>query len=251
MNTMKANNKKWKLLELVQVSHGLIGEETLPPIQLQRSPGKNAGVEKSALWFVSGFEGTGKGDSYMTQLLELAIQKETFRPDPDLFLTSVCNPTCADNAEDCRQEALTIERWADSVQPKCIMTFTNGPACLRYSGPYNDVIAKIAEYSEREATPFASDSIASDGSSTPTLPLHDRLLTWAQNNGVQVINFSLDPSRKAFTDIAALDWRAKIGPAIKWLVEGLRFQPKPVEIPSADKHMVIQPLELPPEFANL
>jgi hypothetical protein len=73
---------------------------------------------------------------------------------------------------------------------------------------------------------------------------------WCVEQEIHWIDFSLDIEKKNFEEVATTEWKTFIGPCLKWLIEGARFQPVIEDDPLADIE-VIPALEMPPEFANL
>lgn len=71
--------------------------------------------------------------------------------------------------------------------------------------------------------------------------------SWCVSQGISWIDFRIDSTKKAFEDVKDSDWKPSFGPAIKWLLEGFRFNP-PVEEPAYELPQVIPALEMPPNL---
>src|SRR4051794_40538091 len=87
------HNAEWKLKEFIHVGPNVDDEEAPIPLQLLSFLGSNnPEAMAGALWFVSGFKGPARSDAHITSLLHKAVQKLTFEPAVNLYLTPVGNP---------------------------------------------------------------------------------------------------------------------------------------------------------------
>jgi len=245
-------------------------------LQLFKWKGKNR-EDNSALWFVGGLEGAAKADSFILHLFQKAVTKGIFGPHPDLFLTPVGHPLSSDRKynpgngkptdpalkgfpdstdgslpADACIENFTLSRWALHALPKALVTFSNGTSKIRYRNVGEDVVSKLSELAERPAYPFGEEpeERADDGSLIPRQSIEHTLGAWLALKDVLWIDFSLSATLKNLDEVAVGEWKSFIGPALKWLVEGLRFAPLK-EDEFLPKLEVIPALEMPPEFANL
>ncbi len=274
-----AKNLSWQLLELVQVNSDPFSSKGQIPLQLFKFQGIEV-EDDTTLWIVAGSEGSTKGDGFIVQLLQKALSKGTFVNSPDIFLTPVMNPQASDKApkpsffsngqkttplkntlkgfpvggaEAARTiEVQTLLRWANFIKPKALITFSLGQPHIRYLNAPPELLQKVCEIAERQAFEFGTEPeiVNEDGTTIPRENIETGLGQWCVEQGIAWIDFSLNNVHKNFDDMAQLEWKTCVGPALKWLVEGHRLNP-PKEEPALPKLEVIPSLELPPEFANL
>lgn len=228
-------------------------------------------------------------DVYLTPMLNPFGVKNGSRlnlENIDLLKNFPCE---GNKVEKLAKETSTIMRWAQLVKPRAVITFSSGEPMIRCENIPENVVERLAEISEKsvwgkqnivEANSMPSvESIMNAGNNNPS-GSSSYLAAYAQfleeNNAVEVaeqikpnenwestfglwcaqqgfgwIHFGLTDSKKSFEDVAQEEWRTCVGPALKWLSEGLRFNPPKEETPALPKLQVIPVLEMPPEFANL
>ncbi len=266
-------NTNWQLLEIVQVQNEFSASKEGIPLQLFKMNG-NAPEENTALWFTAGSEGSSKADAFIMSLFQKALSKGTFVAAPDLYMTPVINPTVTEkssksqpqqknqlggfttskvsSAETPSTEVSTLMRWNQKILPKAIISFSSGTSMIRHMNAPEDIIRRLSELSERAAFAFGTEPEVTleDGTLIPRDIVDASLGQWCVDQGVVWIDFCMNGSIKTFDEVAQVEWRSCVGPALKWLVEGLRFNP-PKEEPAFPKLQVIPVLEMPPEFANL
>lgn len=269
MRTSSVTSHAWQLLEIVQpdVESSLSKADDLP-LQLFFFRGHEP-EDKTALWFVGGFEGASKADSHILGLLQKAVSKGTFVAQPDLFLTPVVKamslgnngsktscegfPTAQNSeASNHNLQVSTLMRWAQKTQAKALVSFSVGTPMIRYYNAPTDVIGRLSEIAERPAFLFGTEPEEKneDGSIIPRAAFDKSLGLWCTEQEMVWIDFSVNGSLKTFDEVAQNEWRTCVGPALKWLTEGLRFNP-PKEENLLPKLQVIPAIELPAEFANL
>ena len=234
--------------------------------------GEEASINlKTPLWFLSGFYGAGKADAQIAALVARAVERGAFESKVDLFMTPICNPTASKSAKNWQGEDLTkvfgsetptdlksveaksLLRWIDYIKPRAIITFSIGESMIRHQNVPTDVIRKLGEISELETFAVGEEKQRSneDGEVIAREDLANSFPAWcAQYRDVAWIDFCLDESRKKFEVLRDEEWRPSVGPALKWLSEGARFNPPPEE-EKPQLPDVVPVVELPPEFANL
>jgi hypothetical protein len=114
------------------------------------------------------------------------------------------------------------------------------------------LIRKLSEISELPSYAAGTEPVELDEDQNPLAKPHlEKCIgPWAVAQGASWIDFCIDRKVKVFDELKTAAWKSNLGPALKWLVEGTRFNPpKEEELPPLPK--VIPPLEMPPEFANL
>jgi len=268
---MKTPN--WQLLEIAQIQSDSFPSKSGIPLQLFKMNGRQP-EENTSLWFIAGSEGSSKADAFIMSLFQKALSKGTFVPAPDLFMTPVINPLVSDKASrtnplqknylcgfpttkstetvSLSSEVSTLMRWKERISPKAIISFSSGSSMIRHMNAPEEIVRRLSELSERNAFAFGTEPElqAEDGSTIPREIIDGSLGQWCVDQGVVWIDFCMNGSIKSFDEIAQLEWRTCVGPALKWLVEGLRFNP-PKEEAAFPKLQVIPALDMPPEFANL
>lgn len=263
----------WQLQEIVNLKDQ--GVPHLELLQLYKFSGKRKEDTENILWFVTPTLNPLKADAFVSNLLQKALMKSSFAPEVDVYLTPIVGnkektnykddnggclfnnfPTASSGKNSTSSELnvfhKTLMRWGSVLQPKCLITFSIGKPMIRYNDLPNNVIDKLSDLSERPLYTFGSepeeiDEITSESYKQKT---EESFGQWCIEQEIQWIDFSLDASKKNFEDVAATEWKSFVGPCLKWLVEGARFQPVIEEDPLKDIE-VIPALEMPPEFANL
>jgi hypothetical protein len=190
----------------------------------------------------------------------------------DIYMTPIVNPSSLskiplqnekkidlskdfssdENAQPQALESKTLIRWAKSLQPKAIVTFSVGTPKIRYVNTPVEVVQKLSELSEKPFYAFGSEPQDSndEGELLPLEDISNSFGAWCAANGMAWIDVMVDGAKKNFDELRDSDWRPAFGPALKWLVEGFRFNP-PKEENEYSVPQVIPALEMPPEFANL
>jgi hypothetical protein len=273
---MQNLNRHWIIKELVQTDEVGFGDSETSPLQLLHFRGHSPDSESSAIWFVGGFQGPTKNDGHFSNLIFKAIEKLTFDPAVDVFLTPLANPNSHPKfPKKTREnfdmsvhfpivpdyplheikhslEAKTLIRWSRSLKPKAVVTLSMGHPKIRHVNVPEDIIQKISLFSERSSYVFGSEpqDLLPDGTPIPRDSPQGSFGSLMALEGISWIDLCIDPSKKSFDELRESDWKSSMGPAIKWLIEGLRFNP-PVEEPAFAIPPPIPALEMPPEFANL
>ena len=272
MIKQRVSGNQWNIQEFVQADPA-IEEGTGLPLQLLKCAPASLSEENSpsALWFVSGFDGPTRNDAHICSLFQLAVSRNTFGPCVELFLTPVSNPSDSKKndslassrffnsfdddtihtAPAIRNQVVTLKRWARNILPKCLITFSLGKPKIRYQNVPLDLVSKLAELAEMPNYLFGEEPIETDQDGTPLARANPvgSLGHWCVNRDASWIDFSIDETKRSFDELCEQLWKPSIGPALKWLVEGFRFNPqKEIFQPLPT---VIPVLEMPPEFANL
>jgi hypothetical protein len=167
-------------------------------------------------------------------------------------------------------EVRSIMSWVEKISPKAVITLDSGENLINQSGINDELIEKISALAEREVlelgeTPeieeetevvFNALGVALNTAAARTAEREKIHRSWKGNIGnwcaekeIPWINFSINSDKKSFDELKE-DWRLNIGPAMKWLFEGPRFNP-PEEEPEIPSPTVIPTLDLPPELMNL
>jgi hypothetical protein len=269
------NSYQWKLSEFVQIGADVYDGGSGIPLQLLSLNVLPATEEsqKSSIWFLGGFSGPSKNDAHVVNLLQRAIEKATFDPVLDIYMTPVVNSSSSSKAPKLNHQGIDVSncfgdlesgktlpleakcliRWAKTIQPKAVITFSNGPSpFIRYLNAPNEIMQRLAELAERNVYSFGTEpeDKLEDGTFKERESSEATFGAWCVTQGISWIDFRIDSTKKSFNDVKDADWRPSFGPAIKWLVEGFRFNP-PAEEPAYELPQVIPALEMPPEFANL
>jgi hypothetical protein len=265
---------QWKLVEMVHVATELSEGLGSVPLQLLKWNGAHQEAASNAVFVFSGYQGSGRGDSHLSQLFQRAITRSLFKPEVDVYVVPVVNPmpqsrkinfnldgidisqdfpSSAALAEAGRSlEARTLMRWIETTRPKALLSFSVGPSIVRFNNVAPDLIEKIQRFSEKEAFTVGEEPVTLDqnGNSLGREDLSLSLGQWASEQGLHWLDFRVDALKKSFDEVKDSDWKSSFGPAAKWLIEGLRFSPE-LEEPAFQLPEVIPTLDLPPEFANL
>ncbi len=270
------SSRKWILKEMVSVNGASSDDFETIPLQLLKFQGHSPEAATGSLWFVSGFQGPARNDGHLVSLVHRALDKLTFNPAVDVYLTPVANPhsnskTAKNNRHGIEVmnsfprvadfplhevkssiETKTLMRWARGIGPKVIVSFSLGNPKIRYLNIPSEVVSRLAELSEQPHYEFGSEpqEFNSEGIAIERDPVEGSFGNWCSVEGLGWIDFSVDTSKKTFDEIRDTGWKTNVGPALKWFVEGFRLNP-PVEEPAFAVPDVIPALDMPPEFANL
>ena len=170
-----------KLIEMVDVSNNDLINEGASPLQLLKFFGTQSDTE-SLLWFVGGQAGNTKADAYIMNLLQKSLQKGSFALATDLFLTPVLNPTgwlknsksnsrgidllenfptlnTEFNPPQSCIETLAAMRWAETIRPKALVTFSAGQQIIRYKNVPANIVERLKEISERPIYEFGTEPL--------------------------------------------------------------------------------------------
>lgn len=182
-------------------------------------------------------------------------------------------PSSEATAEDLAKLPLELKSlisWVERISPKAIVTLDSGENFINHSDINEELLEKIAALAEREVLELGETPEVEDNTevvynalgvaiNTSSQLQHERegvKRNWERNIGVWCaekeipwINFSINSNKLSFDELKE-DWRLNLGPAMKWLFEGPRFNP-PAEEPEIPSPTVIPTLELPPELMNL
>lgn len=244
---LQSFSPRWNLVEFTYANSSAVPGKDPIPMQLFKLAVPKPELE-SDLWFMSGFSGPSKNDSHVVALLQRAIERSVFNPVGNVYLTPVTNPAgkgldlngLSNEESPANGEIHTLLRWAKVLEPKALVTLSVGESLVRYSQAVSpDVVEKLAELTERTTRPAAESDAQAQA-----------LAQWCELNDMLWIDFSIDETKKTFEEVKDNEWRRFIGPAMKWLVEGSRFN-APKQEAIVHEHTIIAALELPPEFANL
>ncbi|NCN26181.1 hypothetical protein GW915_01275 [bacterium] len=260
-----------QLLEIVNVkdTQQKIGPELL---QLYKFKGKKEDKE-NALWFLAPSLSPLRADAFVSNLLQKAFLKGSFNPQAEVYYASMIGsrkserahednggplyegfPTKAYKEEGQSLNAFrkTLLRWGESFSPGCIITFSVGRPMIRHNEVPNNIVDKLCDICERPMYVFGQEPYELDEDSGVQYK-QDTATSfgqWCSEREIAWIDFTLDGQYKTFEEVVQNEWKTFVGPSLKWLTEGLRFQPIEEHDPLADIE-VIPALEMPPEFANL
>lgn len=263
--------KNWKLVEFVDLGSDSLDAGGTRIMQLFHYKVEKDNLQENSLWFMAGFYGPAKGDSTVCSLLQKAITKNLFSVDNELFLTpSVFSKTDDSSPEldvsyhsfDKEAEtpsantpngAATLMKWFANRKPRAIVTFSVGQPFIRVKNCPDFVVDTLRSVSERAVYEFGTEPQMLDIDGITLIPREDveaSFASWCAKNGASWIDFSVDGSLKSFDELVQQEWKTSIGPALKWLIEGPRFNP-PKEESGIESIEIVPVLEMPPEFANL
>jgi hypothetical protein len=278
---MKTNQNvsQWKLLEMVHVGEDPTDIENSAPLQWLKFSGTQPETQ-GPIVILSGFEGSARNDSRILQLLQKALSSGIINTISDLYLCPIVNPNANPKAShlnlkgndimydfptlknkaasDVAQsaEVTHLIRWIEKIQPKAILSLQADKNYINSSGVSEEVIEKLTTLSERPLLAIGERPALTEEekkkNATEEVPTHNldkSLGQWCAEKEILWINFAVDAGKRDFEELRE-DWRLNIGPALKWLLEGPRFNP-PVEEPFFIAPTVIPSVELPPELMNL
>lgn len=263
--------KNWKLVEFVDLGSDSLDAGGTRIMQLFHYKVEKENLQENSLWFMSGFYGPAKGDSTICSLLQKAITKNLFTVDNELFLTPSVFSKTDDSAPDLDVSyhhfekegslpgaktpggAATLMRWLTARKPRAVVTFSVGQPFIRVKNCPDFVVESLRNVSERAVYEFGTEPQILDMDGSTVLPREDistHFASWCTSQGASWIDFSIDTSLKSFDELVQQEWKTSVGPALKWLIEGSRFNP-PKEESGIESIEIVPVLEMPPEFANL
>lgn len=236
------------LVEFSQVAPENLGSRQIAPMQFFQHRGRGSDAE-NRIFVISGLQGPSKNDVHVAGLLQKALTKGLFLPLTDVFVVPVANPSSdskqawqSHQGHDLRKdncpEIETIRKWIRVAKPKAVVAITLGTPGIHASGIPSSVLQRLGDILERPA---------GDAAAPGSLP---SIQDFCAEQSILFLEISIDDSKKTFDEVRDSDWKKNIGPALKWLVEGERFNP-PKEEPASLEHLVVPALEMPPEFAHL
>lgn len=260
-----------QLLEIVNAKdqQTKIGPELL---QLYKIKGKKEDRENS-LWFLAPSLSPLRADAFVSSLLQKAFLKGSFVPQAEVYYTSIVGtrqpmkahednggllyeafPTkeYRDEGQNLSPFRKTLLRWGESISPRCLITFSVGRPMIRHNDVPTNIVDKLCDVCERPMYIFGQEPYELD-EDTGIQYKQDTATSfgqWCSEREIGWIDFTLDSQFKTFEEVVQNEWKTFVGPSLKWLTEGLRFQPVEEHDPLADIE-VIPAMELPPEFANL
>ena len=240
VNVASHLDSQWKLLEFVETSSDTTDGPGLPPLQL--CLWRNSQSDAQDLWIISGHESSQKVDTHVVSLMQKAIQKSVIRPVSNIYLTPIANPyeLPLSNIVGTRENKVLLS-WADRIKPKAILFLKSGSQNkIEISSDIGDIAKRMGQMTEQSVTAFVPSSDNSLGD----------LAAWIVANNVPVVSFTIENAKRSFEEIKDNEWKLVFGPAIKWLVEGNRFDP-PKEEPAIQVPDIIPVLDIPPELVNL
>jgi len=277
---MKANQivSQWKLLEMVHVGEDPTDTEDGAPLQWLKLSGTQPDAQ-GPIVILAGFEGSARNESRVLQLLQKALSSGVINTVSDLYVCPTTNPNANSKAthlnlkgsdimydfptqknraaSDIAQsaEANHLIRWIEKVQPKAVLTLQADKNYINHYGVSDEVIEKLTTLSERPVLNIGERPALTEeelkNNIEEELPHHNldkSLGQWCEEKEILWINLAIDGSKKDFEELRE-DWRLNVGPALKWLLEGPRFNP-PVEEPFFPAPTVIGTVDLPPELMN-
>lgn len=263
--------KNWKLVEFVDLGSDSLDAGGTRIMQLFHYKVDKENLQENSIWFIAGFYGPAKGDSTICSLLQKAITKNLFSVDNELFLTpSVFSKTDDSTPEfdishhDFAHEgsvpnpktpsgAATLMKWFAQRKPRAIISFSVGQPFIRVKNCPDFVIDSLRNVSERSVYEFGTEPQVLDMDGSTLLPREDinpTFAAWCTRQDAAWIDFSIDTHLKSFDELVQQEWKTSVGPALKWLIEGPRFNP-PKEESGIESIEIVPVLEMPPEFANL
>ena len=279
---IKQSVSQWKLLEMLHIGDDPMDSDSGAPLQWLKFSGTQPDAQ-GPIVILAGFSGSARNESRILQLLQKALSNGIISTVSDLYLCPIVNPasqskaphlshrgndifndfpTLKDkSASDIGQsfEVTQLLRWISKVQPKAILSLQADKCCINHFGASDDILEKLSTLSERPVLalgerPKLSEEEQRELAKMPEeeIVVHNydkNLGQWCHENGIIWINFSVDAAKKDFEELRE-DWRLNTGPALKWLLEGPRFNP-PVEEPFFLTPTVVPSVELPPELMNL
>ncbi|HVJ64580.1 MAG TPA: hypothetical protein VM901_04940 [Bdellovibrionota bacterium] len=263
--------KNWKLVEFVDLGSDSLDAGGTRIMQLFHYKVEKENLQENSLWLLAGFYGPAKGDSTICSLLQKAITKNLFSVDNELFLTPSifsktddsapefdisCHNFAAEGAMPAASTphgASTLMKWFKLRGPRAIITFSVGQPFIRVKNCPDFVVDSLRNVSERSVYEFGTEPqvLDIDGiTQLPREPIDTSFANWCTAQGASWIDFSVDNNLKSFDELVQQEWKTAIGPALKWLIEGPRFNP-PKEETGIESIEIVPVLEMPPEFANL
>ncbi len=278
----RQNGTQWKLLEMLHIGEDPTDTDSGAPLQWLKFSGTQPEAQ-GPIVILSGFKGPARNDCRILQLLQKALSNGVISTVSDLYLCPITNPSSQSkaphlnakgndifndfptqkdkSASDIGQsfEVTHLLRWISKVQPKAILSFQADKPYINHFGATQDIVDKLCSLSERPTlalgerpalTEEEQKELAKMPEEEPVSHNYDKNLgQWCVENDIVWINFSIDSSKKDFEEVRE-DWRLNSGPALKWLLEGPRFNP-PIEEPFFVTPTVVPTVELPPELMNL
>jgi hypothetical protein len=279
LNYRNSNQKKWELLELVQVAEELCDLEMGSPMQLLKWSGRNPETQ-GPIVVLSGFSGTHKPDAVTGQLFQKAIQSGVVIPFSDIYFCPMTNPTsnsknphlnylgsdilydfptqkkASSSDRKPSVEAQTLQKWLERIKPIAVISLVSEIRGIHSSGCPGEILDKFRKLSERDIFdigeyPALTDEETRQGQQRiEEMHQMDRSLgQWIEEQEICYLQISFDPRKKSFDDVRE-DWKSCVGPALKWLLDEARFIPQEESLAFALPN-VVPTLDLPPELANL
>lgn len=261
--------KNWKLVEFVDLGSDSLDTGGNRIMQLFHYKVDKENHQENSVWFLAGFYGPAKGDSTICSLLQKAITKNLFSVENELFLTPSVFSKTDDSPEldvsqhDFKTEkespnaatpngAAVLMKWFAQRKPRAIVSFSVGQPIIRAKNCPDFVVDSLRNVSERSVYEFGTEPelLELDGSTIPRENIESNFASWCTNQGASWIDFSVDANLKSFDELVQQEWKTSVGPALKWLIEGPRFNP-PKEESGIESIEIVPVLEMPPEFANL
>jgi|GEM_PF-4107629 len=247
----------WELVEYCNI----IGMENFAAddklAQLYRFHGDNESLqaeEQKKIWILSSIGKKASADSHFTNLLQKSLMAKYFEPYDDIFMTTFVNHPISElftllshKSESSRLLRESIEKWYRQIAPSFVVTISAGEPAFYHSNLSDTIVEHIVEFSERPA--YSLEEYKSQGSAQKQKNFSTEFGDWVSSQDIAYLHFSVDESKKSYDELAQNEWRALVGPALKWLVEGQAVQPELED--QVDGIEIIPPLEMPAEFLNL
>lgn len=278
---IRQSASQWKLLEMLHLSDDPTDTDSGAPLQWLKYSGTQPDAQ-GPIVILAGFNGPARNESRLLQLLQKAISNGIISTVSDIYLCPIANPSSQGKAShlsakgndiyndfptqknmaasDIGQsfECTHLVRWISKVKPKAVISLLADKPYINHFGASDDIIEKLITLSERPVlalgerpapTEVDEKEIKKPEEEPISYNFDKNLGQWCLENEIIWINFSIDAAKKDFEELRE-DWRLNAGPALKWLLEGPRFNP-PIEEPFFLTPTVVQSLELPPELMNL
>ena len=279
---IRQSASQWKLLEMLHIGEEHSDTDVGAPLQWLKFSGTQPDAQ-GPIVIIAGSNGPARNESRILQLLQKALSNGIISSVSDLYLCPIINPTSKSraphlnakgsdifndfptqkdkSASDIGQsfEVTQLLRWINKVQPKAVLSLQADKGYINHFGCAEEILEKLTTLSERPVLdlgerPKLTEEEEADKSKMPEEEIvahnYDKNLgQWCSENDIIWINFSVDGAKKDFEELRE-DWRLNTGPALKWLLEGPRFNP-PIEEPFFITPTVVPSVELPPELMNL
>ena len=279
---IKQSASQWKLLEMLHIGEEPSDTESGAPLQWLKLSGTQPEAQ-GPIVIIAGFKGPARNESRILQLLQKALSNNVISTVSDLYLCPIINPSSQNraahlnaqgndiyndfptqkdkSASDIGQsfEVTQLLRWINKVQPKAILSLQADKCYINHYGASDEIIEKLCTLSERSTLAIGERPKLSEEEERAQAKMsedeiishnYDKCLgQWCLENDIVWINFAVDSAKKDFEELRE-DWRLNTGPALKWLLEGPRFNP-PIEEPFFITPTVVPSVELPPELMNL
>ena len=286
----KSQPQQWKLLEMVHLSDDPTDPDAGAPLQWLKLAGSNPDQQEPILilgGFQGSVQNDNRvlqllqkalssgiiqtcSDIYLCPIVNPSCRNS--EPHLNRDRQDIMNSFPLEGFTDkLPMESQAIINWVERIQPKAIITLDSGENLINQNGVADDLLEKVAALAEREVLSigekpteeiqeepqlnalgmpieaFQTRTFSEDSQLKRSLEFN--IGKWCEEKEIIWINFSITSDKMSFEEIRE-DWRMNLGPAMKWIFEGPRFNP-PEEDPVLDSPTVVPTLDLPPELMNL